>query len=86
MSHGRENIQADRVRNWPLQTHTRLGWPLRGAAVCELLQIPKNRNAMMKAASERTRSVEPDHAHRSAFDERYRKWRELYASLHSWTI
>jgi sugar (pentulose or hexulose) kinase len=34
----------------------------------------------------RTRPVEPDQAQRSAFDERYRKWRELYASLHSWTI
>ena len=38
------------------------------------------------AAMVRTRAVEPDVAHQSAFDERYRKWRELYASLHSWTI
>jgi len=38
------------------------------------------------AAMVRTRTVEPDAAHQSAFDERYRKWRELYASLHSWTI
>jgi autoinducer 2 (AI-2) kinase len=38
------------------------------------------------AAMVRTRTVEPDVAHQSAFDERYRKWRELYASLHSWTI
>ena len=33
----------------------------------------------------RTRPVEPDLALTDAFVERYRRWREMYASLQSWT-
>jgi sugar (pentulose or hexulose) kinase len=38
------------------------------------------------AAMVRTRSVEPELGLTDAFVERYRRWRELYASLQSWTI
>ena len=38
------------------------------------------------AAMVRTRTVEPDVALGAAFSERYRRWREIYASLQSWTI
>jgi sugar (pentulose or hexulose) kinase len=38
------------------------------------------------AAMVRTRDVEPDLALAGAFSERYRRWRELSASLQSWTI
>ena len=38
------------------------------------------------AAMVRTRIVEPDVALGAAFSERYRRWREMYASLQSWTI
>ena len=38
------------------------------------------------AAMVRTRSVEPELELTDAFVERYRRWRELYASLQSWTI
>jgi sugar (pentulose or hexulose) kinase len=43
--------------------------------------IPEAVTAMVRA-----RTVEPDLAHTDAFVERYRRWRELYASLQSWTI
>jgi sugar (pentulose or hexulose) kinase len=38
------------------------------------------------AAMVRTRRVEPDLTLTDAFVERYRRWRELYASLQSWSI
>jgi sugar (pentulose or hexulose) kinase len=38
------------------------------------------------AAMVRTRDVEPNLALTGAFIERYRRWRELSASLQSWTI
>jgi autoinducer 2 (AI-2) kinase len=38
------------------------------------------------AAMVRTRAVEPDLSRTDAFVERYRRWREMYASLQSWSI
>ncbi len=38
------------------------------------------------AAMVRTRPVEPDRALTDAFVERYGRWREMYASLQSWTV
>jgi sugar (pentulose or hexulose) kinase len=38
------------------------------------------------AAMVRTRAVEPDLAFTGAFVERYQRWREMYASLQSWSI
>jgi autoinducer 2 (AI-2) kinase len=38
------------------------------------------------AAMVRTRTVDPDASLTEAFTERYRRWRELYAALRSWTI
>jgi sugar (pentulose or hexulose) kinase len=38
------------------------------------------------AAMVRTRTVDPDQPYVDAFTERYRRWRELYATLQGWTI
>jgi len=43
--------------------------------------IPDALGAMMRA-----RRVDPDPAQRVACDERYRKWREVYALLQTWTL
>ena len=42
--------------------------------------------ATAAAAMVRTRPVDPDRPFTDAFSERYRRWRELSASLQSWTI
>jgi sugar (pentulose or hexulose) kinase len=38
------------------------------------------------AAMTRTRRVEPDAGRMAACDERYRKWREVYGMLQTWTL
>jgi L-ribulokinase len=42
--------------------------------------------AAATAAMVRTHAVEPDAPFLDAYTERYRRWRELCASLQSWTI
>lgn len=76
---------------------TTLGVPLTAAEVPEsaslgcaiLAAVGAGLHPDVHAASRamvRTREIDPDLGMTDAFAERYRRWREMYASLQSWTI